>query len=282
MFTEFSVIIPTYNRDYLLRRAIESVLNQTYPHFELIVADDGSTDGTEKLVREYQEVHYFFQDNRGVCAARNFGAGKATKEWLVFLDSDDELTSGSLTAFFENITSNQELSVFQAGVKLVFSDFEKLEIPKKGKYNPPLSGAFTIKKTLFDRVKGYDESLKFAENTELFHRIEQEGEETGLIKMVSLIYRLDPLGSNRHLRNMSNSILIILEKHNNTLSDNTKRLYHQILGVNYLRFKEFSSARKHLLLAYRFDLKRLDTLGRYIISCFPFLAKKLYPENPRI
>lgn len=282
MVPEFSVIIPTYNRELLLRRAIESVLNQTYPHFELIVVDDGSTDGTEKLVKEFQGVQYFFQDNRGVCKARNFGAEKATKEWLVFLDSDDELTSDSLTAFFENITSNQQLSVFQSGVKLIFPDAEKSEIPEKGKYNPPLSGGFTIKKSLFDRINGYDESLKFAENTELFYRIDLEGEKPGLIKMVSLIYRVDPLGSNRHLRNMINSILIILDKHKYTLSDHTKRLYHQILGVNYLRFQEFSSARKHFFIAYKFDLSRLQTLGRFIISCLPPLAKKLYPENPRL
>lgn len=71
-----SVVIPTYNRAHLLGRAIQSVLNQTYHDFEIIVVDDGSTDNTEKVVKSFNDprIHYIRHDqNRGGSAARNTG-----------------------------------------------------------------------------------------------------------------------------------------------------------------------------------------------------------------
>lgn len=85
-----TVIIPTYNRAALLPKAIESVLNQSYAPFELIVVDDGSEDDTETLVAGYgRAVRYIRQPNRGPAAARNQGIRAASHELLAFLDSDD-------------------------------------------------------------------------------------------------------------------------------------------------------------------------------------------------
>jgi glycosyltransferase involved in cell wall biosynthesis len=88
-----SVIIPTYNRAHLINRAIRSVLNQTYPHFELIVVDDGSTDNTEEVVKGFQDsriVYLRHDTNRGGSAARNTGIKAARGEYIAFQDSDDE------------------------------------------------------------------------------------------------------------------------------------------------------------------------------------------------
>jgi|SRR5690242_18649085 GT2 family glycosyltransferase len=85
-----SVIIPTYNRAPVLRRAIESALSQTYPAIEVVVADDGSSDDTADLVRSLgPRVRYLRQENAGVSAARNFGMRNARGEFVAFLDSDD-------------------------------------------------------------------------------------------------------------------------------------------------------------------------------------------------
>lgn len=85
-----SVVIPTYNRRYILGSAIQSVLDQTYPSVEVIVVDDGSKDDTESLVRGYDaRVRYLRQDNAGVCAARNLGLKNARGEFVALLDSDD-------------------------------------------------------------------------------------------------------------------------------------------------------------------------------------------------
>jgi glycosyltransferase involved in cell wall biosynthesis len=87
---QFSVIIPAYNSARTLAKAIESVLEQTYPAREVIVIDDGSTDNTAQLVNGYTgKVSFIRQSNAGVSAARNRGAECASGDWLAFLDADD-------------------------------------------------------------------------------------------------------------------------------------------------------------------------------------------------
>jgi len=94
---KISVIIPTYNRQEFLVRAIESVLGQTCADFELIVVDDGSTDDTPRCVAGYGgQVRYVYQENRGPAAARNTGIRAAEGELLAFLDSDDRFAPEKL------------------------------------------------------------------------------------------------------------------------------------------------------------------------------------------
>lgn len=86
----FSVIIPTYNRCNMLLEAVQSVLQQTYTNYELIVVDDGSTDGTwEQLQQQYSNLRLFRQTNTGPGAARNLGVQHADGDYFAFLDSDD-------------------------------------------------------------------------------------------------------------------------------------------------------------------------------------------------
>lgn len=86
----FSVIIPAYNTETTLARAIDSVLAQSYPAQEIIVVDDGSTDRTPDVAARYGgKVRYIRQDNAGVSSARNQGAQAASGDWLAFLDADD-------------------------------------------------------------------------------------------------------------------------------------------------------------------------------------------------
>jgi glycosyltransferase involved in cell wall biosynthesis len=97
-----SVVIPTYNRAYCLPAAIGSLQAQTYPHWEALVIDDGSTDGTADLVRSMAaadpRVRYLPQKNGGVSAARNAGLRVADGEWAAFLDSDDAWEPWKLAA----------------------------------------------------------------------------------------------------------------------------------------------------------------------------------------
>src|SRR5687767_548324 len=89
-----SVVLPTFNREEFLTEAFESIAAQTFADWELIVVDDGSTDGTSALVgqlarRVAQPVTYLYQPNRGPGAARNLGIQRARGQYLAFLDSDD-------------------------------------------------------------------------------------------------------------------------------------------------------------------------------------------------
>ena len=86
-----SVIIPVYNRYNLIDRAIKSVLQQTRPPDEIIVIDDGSTDGTDMIIKKnYPDIILLQQKNRGVSCARNNGIKNAKGTWITLLDSDDE------------------------------------------------------------------------------------------------------------------------------------------------------------------------------------------------
>ena len=96
--SEVSVIIPTYNRENFISECVQSVLAQTVPAREIIVVDDGSTDGTYNILSDFgfnsistqkTVLRYFFQENRGVSAARNLGIREAKSEYIALLDSDD-------------------------------------------------------------------------------------------------------------------------------------------------------------------------------------------------
>jgi len=101
----FSVIIPTYNRAYVLWKALLSVVNQDYYNWEAIVVDNGSTDDTFKLVKEFKEkrIKYIRQENLGPCIARNNGLKEARGDFVCYLDSDNEFRSDYLYYLNEHL-----------------------------------------------------------------------------------------------------------------------------------------------------------------------------------
>lgn len=108
-----SVVIPAYNRKKTIKRCVDSVLNQTYPVFEIIVVDDGSTDGTLEAIRkEYGiKVMIIKQNHKGAQAARNAGIHASTGKYIVFLDSDDSLTTSSISDRIEVFESNPDIDM---------------------------------------------------------------------------------------------------------------------------------------------------------------------------
>jgi len=107
---EISVIIPTHDRAKYITDAVESVLNQTYHDFELIIIDDGSTDKTAEVLKPYKKnIKYIYQENHGVSSARNAGIWAARGNWLAFLDSDDEWFPEKLQVQMTCLRKNQDL-----------------------------------------------------------------------------------------------------------------------------------------------------------------------------
>jgi glycosyltransferase involved in cell wall biosynthesis len=255
------------------------VLHQTFPAFEIIVVDDGSTDQTRQVVERYSSIIYCHQENQGVSAARNKGAELATGDWLIFLDSDDELLPSALLDFSNSIMKKPTASILLGGYFLKKNKIETMYVPEPGKYIGHLSGSYAIRRKVFEQIGGYDIHLKFAENTELFFRLDRKEWERVEIPNPVLTYHQDSSGGNNNLGAMSDSILYILKKHPD-LDSQVQRLYQQILGVNYLRFRKFSEARKHLFRAYLLNPFKLDTLVRLGIALIPSLANRLYSPNP--
>ncbi|MSP52953.1 MAG: glycosyltransferase family 2 protein [Gammaproteobacteria bacterium] len=102
-----SVIIPTYNRAWCIGRAINSVLNQTYQNYEIVITDDGSTDDTNKVIDSFSDnrIKYFkFEENRGMYKAQCNSIEKSTGDYIIFLDSDDELVQNAVQSFVSKIS----------------------------------------------------------------------------------------------------------------------------------------------------------------------------------
>jgi glycosyltransferase involved in cell wall biosynthesis len=104
----FSIVIPTYNRAHLLKKTIDTVLDQSYTNFELIIVDDGSTDNTEEVIKEIistreNKIIYIKQINSERAAARNTGLKKAVGDYILFFDSDDTLYDNHLEIAKKNI-----------------------------------------------------------------------------------------------------------------------------------------------------------------------------------
>lgn len=113
-----SVIIPTYNRAHLISRAIQSVLDQTFADFEIIVVDDGSTDSTEAQVKKTPDARIRYirrRENGGECAARNTGIEAAGTRYLSFLDSDDEWAPNKLAKQMKVLQSDPEIAGVYTG-----------------------------------------------------------------------------------------------------------------------------------------------------------------------
>jgi len=110
-FPLISVIVPAYNAEKWLKECADSVLGQSYPHWELIIVDDGSTDGTgqlaRELAREKENIHTIHTENGGVCRARNTGMDAAAGEYIVFLDADDLLLPHALQTLYAALTGQK-------------------------------------------------------------------------------------------------------------------------------------------------------------------------------
>ena len=178
-----SVIIPTYNRAWSLKKAIDSVLEQDYKNFELIVVDDGSTDDTEALVSEYaKSVKFVQQPNSGVSAARNKGIQISSGSLISFLDSDDYWEPKKLSTQVEFFNANPDALICQTEETWIRNG-KRVNPKQKHKkqsgmiFIPSLAlclvspSAVMMRKILFAKVDVFDESLPACEDYDLWLRI---------------------------------------------------------------------------------------------------------------
>jgi glycosyltransferase involved in cell wall biosynthesis len=123
-----SIIIPTYNREKYLQEAVNSVINQSYKNFELIIVDDGSTDNTKLIIENYlsdSRIRYIYQQNKGISAARNAGIMNASGKYLMFLDDDDYYMPHAIEKLLAFIKKQPE------NVKMVYGEIILLKNNQK-------------------------------------------------------------------------------------------------------------------------------------------------------
>ena len=156
----FSIIIPVYNGEDVIKRCISSILNQSFKDFELLIIDDGSTDNTRKICElyknEYGCIRYFAQSNKGPSVARNFALNQARGEYICFIDVDDYIESNYLKVLNEYIEEYATDVIF---LGFLFEDGKTKEILskvnlKKDMYNKNEFGSL-VKKLVDNDIFGY-------------------------------------------------------------------------------------------------------------------------------
>lgn len=187
-----SVVIPTYNRSHTIMRAINSVLSQTYPAFEIIVVDDGSTDGTKELLQAHGfckkgtkelEKKYLIQENGGVSSARNLGIKNAKGDFIAFLDSDDAWSEKKLerqlvvlkqNLFKQRIIHTDEIWI-RNGVRV--NQHKKHEKPGGNIFEKCLAlccispSSAMLHRSLFNEYGYFDETMPACEDYDMWLRL---------------------------------------------------------------------------------------------------------------
>lgn len=189
-----SVVIPVFNGEAFLREAVESVLAQKYSPVEIIIVDDGSTDGTEAVARSLPEtVRYLHQSNQGPAAARNRGIEHAQGSLIAFADADDLWPEGKLELQLPYLLRDPAIEIVMGRIQQVrLSKTVDGETQAQEFAEPAFSvnlGSAVIRKSVFERVGLFDETMRYSEDVDWFMRAREGGAAIITIDAVTLLYR---------------------------------------------------------------------------------------------
>ena len=195
--TLISCIVPVYNGERYLGEAIESILEQSYRPIEIIIADDGSTDGTASIAARYdKQVRYLRHLNAGPAAARNFGLSASEGEFVAFLDADDLWPANKLDRQMARFRQRPELHYCIAHVQNFWIP-ELIEEEKQfrdhriSKALPGYcTGTLLARRKFFDGVGEFNSAIEHADDTEWFLRASEQGAVMELLPDVLLYRRL--------------------------------------------------------------------------------------------
>lgn len=295
-----SVIIPTYNCEKYLANAIDSALQQTYQDFEVIIIDDGSSDGTKELVKKYvnnysDKIHYVHQQNKGVSAARNNGIKIANGEYIAFLDADDLWISTKLM-------DQMKLLEKDRGLVLVFTDMQQTEgtkilyesfLKEKGYY--PLIAAtdffselvkkaliytstVVVKKQIFDEVGVFNETYKVGEDHDLWLRIAKR-HRIGFLARSFVVRRLHDFNATRNKQFFYEEQIRLLKGYlkSDLFNKMHKRIFFRQLSNWYYELGYYYFSRKEYKRSLKWFVKSIGSENG-VKSFFYFIAA-LFPSR---
>jgi len=298
-----SVIIPTYNAGKFVREAVDSVLNQAYEDYEIIVVDGGSVDNTRELLSSYGEkIRFIRQTDRGVAAARNVGILNSKGEYVAFLDADDQWLSQKLKLQVKYLDEHPAVGlVFSdawciTGGEPLPSDFHFVK--RTSQISKPFSGkvfdklfvrnfipclSVLVRRTCLDKVGLFDTDLSLAEDYDLWLRV---------ARITSVHYIDQPLAIYRkHVDSLSHNIesaekeiesIILLKKKmidfdpslRAKLSHQTMETayYHYYIDLGIIQFKkgERRKARKNFRQYIQLSLSNPRVYFLVLITVIPF------------
>lgn len=185
----FSIIIPLYNKEKFIENTIQSILDQTFQDFEIIVINDGSTDKSEEKLKQFDDprIIYFSKKNEGASTARNYGIEKANSDFITFLDADDYWYPTFLETMFAIISKVPNQKVFSAAIEFDTSkkiipaqysisksnnEFEVVNYFKASLKETVLCTSCAVfHKTVFAEAGNFDTKIKSGQDTDLWIRI---------------------------------------------------------------------------------------------------------------
>jgi glycosyltransferase involved in cell wall biosynthesis len=281
-----SVVIPTYNMAHFIGESIQSVLDQTFPDFELVVVDDGSMDNTSEVIRKFQDprITYILQENSGPAAARNAGIRASSGEYIAFLDSDDILLETTFEKQIPVLDTHLEVG-FVFGQRYYIDENSKLlglykprhkllsyvrsgieevkELLIRGNVVPPSMSL--VRRSCLEEAGLFDPSFRHgSEDFELWMR---------LSKKYAVAYIAEPLGKYRiHSSNISiGRDLDEIEKSNSRIFQAVFDDVNLGPSLAYLRPRTYSLLDIRLA-SYAFDKREMRKARGYLLR-----ALKMHP-----
>lgn len=190
-----SVIIPVYNGEAFLAKAVESIQQQAYQPLEIIIIDDGSTDGTAKIAASFKDsVRYVYQPNSGPAAARNRGLRMARGSVIGFLDADDLWPENKLELQLACLFEAPPIEIVLGHIQYMRISAAKEGQPRFEKFSEPAVffnlGSALFRKSVFDKVGLFDETLHCGEDVDWFMCAREKSVSIFILKEVTLLYRM--------------------------------------------------------------------------------------------
>lgn len=292
-----SVIIPVFNAERFIKRALESVCNQTYKNLEIIVIDDGSTDSSRDIIDSFKDerVQLFSRENKGLIATLNEGIDRCNGDFIARMDADDICSVTRFEKQFEYLLENPSVGAVFTGIEHINEKGETINIKRSGKtrFIEPVELIFGCPvchpTAMFDLTKMdkdeivYNDSYHLAEDFELWTRIISKTK-IGLLNEVLFKYRVHPnsITSKHGLRQREIAVKALnknlIKNSNVTIRSSLSVIYNNHLGHERLEGTLFS------LLYIGVMLKRINyefSYKKFISLTYHLLRKKITPSKKK-
>ncbi len=298
-----SCITPTFNRKELLKRAIRSCIDQTYPNWEMIIIDDNSTDGTEHLVKgimlKDSRIKYYKSPGKGASAARNFGLKHAKGKYVVFLDDDD--------INLEHRFESQVNAIRKTKSRYILSGFQTMNMNGKiisvNSYSLKGKGAgitirWLIEKDLIFEAGLFDETMPSMQEVELSYRIAEY--EIFTFHKDVVVTAGQTAGSISKGKTGLAGKIKLMEKHKDNMHPTEAAWWYYVIGMDFLSLGKRAEAEKYFKIAANMDYRKIyrvayffftkiqsssGFLGRINMKMLSWLSDFMYPvlvNHPKI
>lgn len=278
----FSVIITTFNRDNIVGNTINSVLNQSFTDYEIIVVDDGSTDSTISKLEKITSIDlYKLEKNTGQANATNFALSKSRGSWICFLDSDDTWTNDRLEIMYELISQHHFQDALYYSASFVFSAERKFLRVNPATYSGydvnyiklhnPIGGQsrVIVSKAMIDNVGGLDLSLLTCKDWDLWIRLCEEYHVYSIDKPLVNYYETDDSISSDCNKLIKGRKIFWNKHYPNGFTKREESISFLMLAKILYNRGDVLNARKFFVQAYLANPFNIKLIGYSLFSCIP-------------